>query len=433
MGEKNSPGDSIAYTVPVVTGPGAGFAVETVYDYMGIPIDKTKNVNALPLRGYQMIYRDYYKDQNIIDSPTFSAGDGPDTDTVYTVRRRNKPHDYFTSCLPNPQEGTAQSIALAGSAPIKGLGALDTDWDAYTPVAVYESDGTTPTYTKTKAVGDASNARYFLAEKNSGGNYPNIRADLSSVSAVNISQLRLAIQMQAIQEMNARGGHRYVEILYSTYGVVNPAESWRPEYLGGSTTPIYIVPVAQTSPTASSNAQGDLAGYGASLTRGDGFTKSFTEHGYIIPIASVRAEISYTQGLSRMWTRSTKYDFFNPMLQNVGEQAVLRQEIYLADNDSSSDNTVFGYQERYAEYMYRTNMKLGKLRPAYSAPLDYWHLSEEFGSAPTLSQTFIECDPPIDRVVAVTTEPDFTMDCYFDAVAVRPMQMYSIPGFLTRF
>lgn len=427
-GEKNSPGDSTSFTIPVVTGPAAGFLVETVYDYMGIPINKTKNVNALPLRAYNLIYRDFYKDQNIINTPVINTGDGPDTDTDYVIRRRNKEHDYFTSCLPNPQEGTAQSIALTGNATVTARTGLPTTQKMVV-----------------RKVSDDTGFDSNTLQGDTGGNLidtgavevyidPNGRyiADMSTVSSVNISALRQAIQLQAIQELNARGGHRYVEILYSNYGVINPAEAWRPEYLGGSTTPIYIVPVPQTSPTSGSDPQGQLAGYGASLTRNDGFTKSFTEHGYIIPIASVRASISYTQGLHRMWTRSTINDFFNPLLQNIGEQAVLTQEIFLHDADATADAVVFGYQERYAEYMYRNSYKTGKLRPAYATPLDFWHLSEEFGSAPTLSQTFIEVDPPIDRVVAVTTEPDFTMDCYFDAVAVRPMSMYSIPGLLTR-
>lgn len=437
MGEKANPGDSTTYTVPVITGPAAGFAVETVYDYMGIPINMTKNVNALPLRAYNRIYQDFFRDQNIINSPTINTGDGPDTDTDYTVRRVAKYHDYFTSCLPAPQYGTAASFSLTGTAPVTGIAKVN---QAFTwgSQAGYETNQTNPTYNPSasfyQSPGAGDNAFIVKGTAGSGG-YPMIYADLSNVSGLTIAEFRETIQLQALAEVENRGGHRYVEILYSVYNVIHPDFTLdNPEYLGGSKTPIYVVPVPQTSATSGSEPQGQLAAYGSGFKTRDGFTKSFTEHGVVIPLVWVRSDASnvYSQGLHRMWTRSTKYDFFNPFLQNIGDQAVLRQEIYLADNDASSDNTVFGYQERYAEYMYLPSFITGKLRPAYATPYDYWHLSPELGSAPTLSQTFIEEDAPMDRVVAVTTEPDFVMDVYIDATLVRPMSMHSIPGMLPR-
>ena len=437
MGEKDNPGDSTTYTVPVITGPAAGFAVETVYDYMGIPINMTKNVNALPLRAYNRIYQDFFRDQNIINSPTINTGDGPDTDTDYTVRRVAKYHDYFTSCLPAPQYGTAASFSLTGTAPVTGIAKVN---QAFTwgSQAGYETNQTNPTYNPSasfyQSPGAGDNAFIVKGTAGSGG-YPMIYADLSNVSGLTIAEFRETIQLQALAEVENRGGHRYVEILYSVYNVIHPDFTLdNPEYLGGSKTPIYVVPVPQTSATSGSEPQGQLAAYGSGFKTRDGFTKSFTEHGVVIPLVWVRSDASnvYSQGLHRMWTRSTKYDFFNPFLQNIGDQAVLRQEIYLADNDASSDNTVFGYQERYAEYMYLPSFITGKLRPAYATPYDYWHLSPELGSAPTLSQTFIEEDAPMDRVVAVTTEPDFVMDVYIDATLVRPMSMHSIPGMLPR-
>ena len=437
MGEKDNPGDSTTYTVPVITGPAAGFAVETVYDYMGIPINMTKNVNALPLRAYNRIYQDFFRDQNIINSPTINTGDGPDTDTDYTVRRVAKYHDYFTSCLPAPQYGTAASFSLTGTAPVTGIAKVN---QAFTwgSQAGYETNQTNPTYNPSasfyQSPGAGDNAFIVKGTAGSGG-YPMIYADLSNVSGLTIAEFRETIQLQALAEVENRGGHRYVEILYSVYNVIHPDFTLdNPEYLGGSKTPIYVVPVPQTSATSGSEPQGQLAAYGSGFKTRDGFTKSFTEHGVVIPLVWVRSDASnvYSQGLHRMWTRSTKYDFFNPFLQNIGDQAVLRQEIYLADNDASSDNTVFGYQERYAEYMYLPSFITGKLRPAYATPYDYWHLSPELGSAPTLSQTFIEEDAPMDRVVAVATEPDFVMDVYIDATLVRPMSMHSIPGMLPR-
>lgn len=433
MGEKDNPSDSTTYTIPVVTGPAAGFLVETVYDYMGIPINMTKNVNALPLRAYNRIYKEFFRDQNIINSPTINTGNGPDTDTDYTVRRVAKYHDYFTSCLPAPQYGTAASFSLTGTAPVLGLGSLSQSFTSGTQT-VYETGQTaSTTFSKFRNTHDGTN--YLIYEANDAGTFPNIRADLSDVAALTIAEFRETLQLQALAEIENRGGHRYVEILYSVYNVVSPDfRLANPEYLGGSKTPMYVIPVAQTSSTTGSEAQGQLAAYGSAFKTRDGFTKSFTEHGVIIPLVWVRTDASnvYSQGLHRMWTRSTKYDFFNPFLQNIGDQAVLQQEIYLSDSNSTADAIVFGYQERYAEYMYLPSFITGKLRPAYATPYDYWHLSPELGSAPTLSQTFIEEDAPIDRVVAVTTEPDFVMDVYINATMVRPMSMHSVPGMLSR-
>ena len=435
MGEKTNPSDSTTYTLPVVTGHADGWTIESLGDYFGIPIDKTKNVNALPFRAYNLIYNEFYRDQNIINSLTVSTGDGPDNSNLYSVRRRGKRPDYFTTCLPAPQQGTGSSISLSGDAPVTGIGKFNQVYISAAGAA-YETDGTAVTsYNPYSEIGDGSNnMAWRVQEDPNNTGFPNIRADLSNVSAITINQWRQALQLQALAEIENRGGHRYTEILYSVYNVVSPDfRLQRPEYLGGSSTPIYVVPVAQTSATSGTDPQGQLAGYGTAVKYRDGFTKSFTEHGYIIGIMSVRADLTYSQGLHRMWTRSTKYDFFSPLLQNIGDQAVLRQEIYLADNDASSDSTVFGYQERYSEYMYRPSLITGKLRPAYSAPLDYWHLSEEFGSAPTLSQTFIEENPPMDRVVVVTSEPDFVCDIYQDVILVRGMSMHSIPGYLGRF
>jgi hypothetical protein len=435
MGAKDNPADSTTYTIPVVTGPAAGFLVETIYDYMGIPINMTKDVNALPLRAYNLIYNEFFRDQNIINSVANNTGDGPDTDTDYTIQRRGKRHDYFTSCLPAPQQGSAGSFSLTGDAPITGFGGFQQVYST-TNNNIYETDASA-VRNPTKVALSTTNMQFVLEEDPNNTGFPNVRANLQGVSGITISEFRETIQLQALAEIENRGGHRYIEILYSVFNVISPDfRLARPEYLGGSSTPIYVVPVAQTAITggsASYDAKGGLAGYGAGFKQRDGFTKSFTEHGYIIGICSVRADLTYSQGLHRMWTRSTKYDFFNPLLQNIGDQAVLQQEIFLSDNDSAADATVFGYQERYAEYMYMPSLITGKLRPAYATPLDYWHLSQEFASAPTLSQTFIEENPPIDRVVAVTSEPDFVLDVHFDATLVRPMELHSIPGFLGRF
>lgn len=434
MGAKVNPGDSTTYTIPVITGPGAGFAVESIYDYMGIPIDKTKNVNALPFRAYTAIYNHFFRDQNIINSASTGVGDGPDGDTWHAIRRVSKYHDYFTSCLPTPQEGVAASFSLTGTAPVLGIGKVNSNFGGAVS-NVYESDATQSNYAAAAYIDGTSGDNAFVIEQSGTAGYPNVRANLETVGALTIAEFRETIQLQALAEMENRSGTRYVEILYGIFNVVSPDFRINiPEYLGGSKTPIYVMPVAQTSSTSGAEPQGQLAAYASGFKGNDGFYKSFVEHGYIIPLIWVRSEAdnTYSQGLDRMWTRQTKYDFFNPFLQNIGDQAVLRQEIYLADADAASDATVFGYQERYAEYMYLRSHILGKLRPAYSAPYDYWHLSPELASAPTLSQTFIESDPPISRIVAITSEPAFTMNVRFDCTMTRPMSLHSIPGMLTR-
>lgn len=435
FGAKDNPSDSTTYTIPVVTGPAAGYLVETVYDYMGIPINMTKNVNALPLRAYNSIYNNFFRAQRIINSAAINTGNGPDTDTDYTIRRVAKYNDYFTSALPAPQYGTAQTFSLTGTANVLGIAIDQTAAYASTPTVVRDATGSVPSGSDWSSAGGGAMNVSWKGNSSSPTAYPEIYADLTNVGGLTIAEFRETIQLQALAEMENRSGTRYVEILWGVYNVVSPDFRMAiPEYLGGSKTPIYVVPVAQTSMTSGSEAQGQLAAYGSGFKTKDGFTKSFVEHGVVIPLVWVRSEGSnvYSQGLHRMWTRSTKYDFFNPFLQNIGDQAILQQEIYLSDANASADATVFGYQERYAEYMYLPSFITGKLRPAYATPYDYWHLSPELGSAPTLSQTFMEEDAPIDRVVAVTTEPDFVMDIDIQATLVRPMSLHSIPGMLTR-
>lgn len=433
-GEKVTVDDTTEYVIPVITGHANGWTVESLGDYFGIPIDKTKNVNALPFRAYNLIYNEFYRDQNIIDPVTVNIDNGPDDSADYAVLRRGKRGDYFTTCLPEPQQGTGSTISLTGDAPITGIGTT-TQVFGDDGISNYETDATgSRVFTSGREIDNSANHITMIEEDPNNAGFPNMRADLSAVSAITIAQFRNALQLQALAEIENRGGHRYIEILFNVFNVVSPDfRLQRPEYLGGSSTPIYVVPVPQTSSTSGSAYHGDLAAYATALKTRDGFTKSFTEHGYIIGIMSVRADLTYSQGLHRMWSRSTKYDFFNPFLQNIGDQAVLTQEIFLHDNNNTNDSVIFGYQERFSEYMYAPSLITGKLRPAYSAPLDMWHLSQEFSSAPTLSQDFIEENPPISRVVANTSEPQFVCDIFMNSVHVLPMATHSIPGFLSRF
>jgi hypothetical protein len=259
-----------------------------------------------------------------------------------------------------------------------------------------------------------------------------LSADLSSATAATINELRQAFQVQKLLERDARSGTRYIEIIKSHFGVSSPdMRIQRPEYLGGGSSPVSITPIAQTSSTDGTSPQGNLGAFATASLHNHGFTKSFTEHCIVIGVVSVRADLTYQQGLNRMFSRGTRYDYYWPALANIGEQAVLNKEIY-ADG-SPADDDVFGYQERFAEYRYKPSMITGKLRSNDPQSLDVWHLSQDFGSLPTLNSDFIEENPPIDRVVAVPSEPDFIFDSYIRMKCVRPMPMYSVPGLIDHF
>ena len=260
-------------------------------------------------------------------------------------------------------------------------------------------------------------------------------ADLSTATAATTNQIRQAFQIQKLLERDARGGTRYTEIVRSHFGVISPdARLQRPEYLGGGSTPVSINPIAQTSGTGASGTTaplGNLAAMGTVLARGNGFSSSFVEHGHVIGLASVRADLTYQQGLRKMWSRSTRYDFYFPAFAMLGEQAVLNKEIYC--DGSANDASVFGYQERWAEYRYLPSMITGLFRSTSAGTLDAWHLAQKFTALPTLNTTFIQDTPPIDRVVAVPSQPDFIFDGFFDINTVRPMPMYSVPGLIDHF
>jgi hypothetical protein len=258
-----------------------------------------------------------------------------------------------------------------------------------------------------------------------------MKADLSGATAATINSLREAFQLQRMLERDARGGTRYTEIIRSHFRVDSPdARQQRPEYLGGGSTPIQVTPVPQTSESGSTK-QGHLTAVGYHSQDGVGFTKSFVEHCVLIGMVSVRADLSYQQGLNRMWSRQTKHDYYWPALAHLGEQSVLNKEIYA--QGIAADNDVFGYQERWAEYRYFPSKITGKLRSNTTASLDHWHLSQDFGSLPALNASFIEDNPPISRVVAVTSEPEFVFDGFFDVTCTRPMPVYSVPGLIDHF
>lgn len=475
--EQEDPDDSTDYVCPTTSLVGKAsdtlHGVGTLWDYFGLPTglpNTISGINALPFRGVYLIWNEWFRDENLQKSVKIQKGDTNEVfdgsrvsdqpewlqgipESYFPCPPRAKRHDYFTSALPWTQKGPGVSIGLAGTAtlvdpsPVSGyfvqqsntnLGAAQLSKDGsvhgvYTgsDTLNYQSGGYDVAIAGHAIKG--SGTATVTAQPGSSWLSKSAYADLDSSSIFTINSLRTAFQMQKFYERLARGGSRYTEVLRSFFGVVSPdARLQRPEFLGSFTKMMNINPIAQTSSTNDTTPQGNLSAYGVTGAKFHGFTKSFVEHGYVFGFCCARADLTYQQGINRMWTRSTVYDWYWPTFAHLGEQAVLLKEIYATGN-TEQDNSVFGYQERYAEYRYKPSVICGKFRSNIKGNLDVWHLSQYFETAPKLNPEFIEEDVPIGRIIAVPSEPQFLIDIGFKYTTVRPMPMFGTPGLVDHF
>lgn len=463
--EQEDPDDSTDYVIPTVAaiGNSDNAYIGSLWDYFGLPLNTSGNISgisALPFRCVYLIWNEWFRDENLQKSVKIQKGDtnevlnsarsseqpswvftsGTNIVPGFACPPRGKRHDYFTSALPWTQKGPGVSIGLAGTAPVDST--IPIDWPmevkpnggSYSTVKRYQLEDTNYASRTGALWTDNSNDNAWsgtnlkLPDFSTG-----LTVDLDSSSIFTINSLRTAFQMQKFYERLARGGSRYTEVLRSFFGVVSPdARLQRPEFLGSFTKMVNVNPIAQTSATDNTSPQGNLSAYGVTAAKFHGFTKSFVEHGYIIGFVCARADLTYQQGINKMWLRSTVYDFYWPTFAHLGEQAIELREIYA--QGSEADTTVFGYQERYAEYRYKPSQITGKFRSSVTGGnLDVWHLSQFFNNAPTLNEEFIVENPPIERIIAVPSEPEFLLDIGFRYTTVRPMPMFGTPGLVDHF
>ncbi|AXQ65962.1 MAG: major capsid protein [Microviridae sp.] len=442
MGAQDNPGDSVDYLVPKVRVDALldEQYVNTMPDYFGIPNPHTDaddptikghhEVCAFPFRAYNLIFNEWYRDQNLQDSVYITKSDETVSADNYSLLKRGKRHDYFTSSLPFPQKGEPVGLSLSGDLPIVGT-------------------GTAPKFSGDEA---GEGREMYIPEPADDGRvhiHSSIKGHINwdsteligvmdGVTAVTINALRQAFQLQKFLERDARSGTRYIEIIKSHFGVTNPDyRLQRPEYLGGTKDNVVFTTVAQTSESATT-PQGNLSALAISSGSGHCFNHSFTEHGFIIGIASIYGDLTYQSGINRMWKRDTRVDYYWPEFAHLGEQEVFNYEIYadgFIDTADTIDNDslLFGYQERYAEYRYSPNRISSYFRSSSDLSLDVWHYAEDFDKCPLLNADFISYNTPIKRNSALVDYPDLICDFYFDLTCIRPMPMYGTPGFVDHF
>lgn len=456
------------YEIPQITAPAdVGWSVGTIADYLGVPTGiPNLSVSALPFRAYALVMNEWFRDENLSDPLVVPVDDatvaGVNTGTFVTdvykgglPYKAAKYHDYFTSCLPSPQKGPDVLIPVAEAANYPVVALSDP-----VPASVYPQakahwgrPDNGEYYTSANSLGsitgNASNGSLtfsipdFGVSAFSGPLNPlNLWAVSSgNAAAATINQLRMAFQIQKLYEKDARGGSRYIEILKSHFGVTSPdARLQRPEYLGGNRVPININQVVQQSATASGEtAQGTVTGMSVTTDTHSDFTKSFTEHGFVIGVMVARYDHTYQQGLERFWSRKDRFDYYWPVFANIGEQAVKNKEIFAQGpsvKDSAGaviDDQVFGYQEAWADYRYKPSRVTGEMRSQYAQSLDVWHLADDYSALPMLSDSWIREDKTnVDRVLAVTSSVSNQLfaDIYIKNRTTRPMPMYSIPGLI---
>lgn len=452
MGEEETPGDAQLapkYSIPeiLISSPGPN----TLADYFGIPIYAggvaNVQVNALPFRAYNLIWSEWFRDENLQTRPFLTRAGGilpgpaiVDADVSYPIRPRGRRKDYIMGALPWPQKGPTVLLPLGTAAPVTFTFTGSPELGNNLTVASQTAYGNIEVETTAPgAVGSP-----LMQIDGDGGNWTDATpmfwrnlgftasANLSSATAATINELRQSFQVQRLLERDSRGGTRLTELIRSHFGVVSPdARLQRPEFLAGATVPISINPVPQTSETTANAPQGNLAAFATAAGRGGSFMQSFTEHGWLMCLASARADLNYQQGLHKMWWRKTRFDHYWPALQSIGEQVILNQEVYYAR--AASDTQPFGYAERWSEYRYRPNIVTGQFRSDSALPLDSWHLALDFSSLPALNASLIEDRPPISRVVAVPSEPEFLLDAFFHCKHVRPLPVFSVPGMIDHF
>lgn len=437
MGEQAAPGDSIAYTVPQIVSPGGGFPTQDIYDYMGLPTigqvagGNTISINALFLRAYGKTYNEWFRDENLQQPMTVSMGDGPEPFNNYTIQKRGKRPDYFTTALPWPQKGnTAATLPLGSYAPVEVSATINTGNSVRLNVF-----GTT---TARQVVSQAVASGTTWGAPSGSGQPTEVYANLATATAATINQLRTTISIQQLLERDARGGTRYKEMVYSHFRVVSPdARLDRPEYIGGGQIPITVNAVPQTSATGLTGGSaplGQLGGTGYALGSA-GFSYAATEHGCILVLASARADLRYSQGIPRMWSKTTRYDYYLPVLDGLGEQAILNKEIFC--DGSANDANVFGYGPRWDEYRHFPSRITGIMKPSTSGNIAYWHSGQLFGALPTLNSTFIQDDATTVTqrnfaAGALSAGQQILGDFMVQGSVARSMSTYGVPG-LTRF